>query len=111
MKLECRKEADNAVTFSKEGLTDNNGVYNIPVEGDHEEEICELKTVMSDVHECNDIMSAKEADKVVLTTNMGVSSMRRFVNPLGFMTKTVDPKCADIVKELDLGNKDDDDNN
>ncbi|MCH4805157.1 pollen Ole e 1 allergen/extensin family protein, partial [Pasteurella multocida] len=59
--LECKKPDDDSLTFSSEGFTDNNGVYSIPVEGDHEDEVCMLKTVTSTHPECNELMSSTKS--------------------------------------------------
>ena len=102
VKLECTKIEDGSLTYTIEGKTDKDGVYSLAVDGDHEDENCQLKTLTSSHADCNEIMNLRDSDRIVLTKNMGVSSMARYVNSLGFMTKTVDPQCADIIKQLGL---------
>lgn len=107
MTLECRKEDNNKnVTYVKEGRTDKNGIYNIPVDGDHEDEICEVNAEASGKGKCTEAM-ASDSDRIVLTDNMGASSLIRYVNPLGFMTKAVDSQCPKVFKELGLDKLDD----
>ncbi|RDX91368.1 Pollen-specific protein-like, partial [Mucuna pruriens] len=65
--------------------------------GDHEEEICK---VIAD-SPTEEAMPNK-LDRIVLTKNMGVSSLARFVNTLGFMTQTIDAQCNLVVQELQL---------
>jgi len=102
--LECTK-GDNNVTFVKESTTDKDGVYNIECKGDHEEEVCKVKAE-NGKGTCTKIMD-NESDRIVLTKNMGVPSLVRFVNALGFMTETVDPQCGKVITELGLDKLDD----
>lgn len=104
--LECRRPDNGSLTYSSEGHTDKNGIYSVAVKGDHDDEICQLKTVKSTHSDCNEVM-ANWADRIVLTKNMGVSSMARYVNPLGFKTQGINPECAKVIKELGLDNLDD----
>ncbi|XP_061363411.1 olee1-like protein [Gastrolobium bilobum] len=104
--LECKKPDSDNVTYVKDVVTDTNGIYSIPVHGDHEEEICDVNAGESPNGECNESMK-NQADRIVLTKNMGVSSLKRYVNPLGFKTQAVDPQCFSVFKELGLDNLDD----
>ncbi|KEH38612.1 putative pollen allergen Ole e 1 family, immunoglobulin-like protein [Medicago truncatula] len=102
--LECTK-GDKNVTFVKESTTDETGTYNIECKGDHEEEVCKVNAV-NEKGNCRKIMD-NESDMIVLTKNMGVPSLVRFVNALGFMTETVDPQCGKVITELGLDKLDD----
>lgn len=104
--LICRKEESDNVTYVKEATTDKNGVYKISVGGDHEEEICEVNADSNGKGECSLVM-ANKSDRIGLTKNMGVSSLVRFVNPLGFMTKAIDSQCEKVISELGLDKLDD----
>lgn len=99
--LNCRKADSNKATYVKEAKTDANGVYKILVDGDHEDEICEVKPESTGKGKCTEAMTNK-SDRIVLTNNMGSSSLTRLVNPLGFKTKAVDGQCRKVVKELGL---------
>jgi hypothetical protein len=102
----CKKEDTNNVTLVKEGTTDANGVYRINCGGDHEEEVCEVNADSNQNGECPLVMINK-SDRIVLTKNMGVSSLVRLVNPLGFMTKAIDDQCGKVFSELGLDKLDD----
>ncbi|XP_020231409.1 pollen-specific protein-like At4g18596 [Cajanus cajan] len=99
--LICVNDGNGTVTYLKEGKTDANGMYSIRVHGDHEEEICVMAADPPAEGECREAMPNR-SDRIVLTKNMGASSMTRFVNPLGFMTQTIDTQCNSVVKELQL---------
>ncbi|WVZ11515.1 hypothetical protein V8G54_016045 [Vigna mungo] len=104
--LECINEQNNTVTYTKEGRTDANGLYSIPVHGDHQDEICVVVADSPNEGECNEAMPNK-SDRIILTNNMGAASRARYVNPLGFMTQTIDSQCNVVVHELGLDNLDD----
>ncbi|XP_014520544.1 olee1-like protein [Vigna radiata var. radiata] len=104
--LECINEQNNTVTYTKEGRTDANGLYSIPVHGDHQDEICVVVADSPNEGECKEVMPNK-SDRIILTNNMGAASRARYVNPLGFMTQTIDSQCNVVVHELGLDNLDD----
>jgi hypothetical protein len=100
VRLECRKRADGDVTYSIDGVTDKKGVYSLRVEGDHEEEICEVKAIKSTRSDCNDPMAGYEKARITLTNKNGLSSDARYANSLGFMKKEALPNCIDVLNEL-----------
>ncbi|ESW21390.1 hypothetical protein PHAVU_005G066700 [Phaseolus vulgaris] len=104
--LKCIKEENDIVSYLKNSTTDANGMYNIPVRGDHEEEICMVVADPPNEGQCKEAMPNK-SDRIILTKNMGAASMTRYVNPLGFMTQTTDSQCFSVVHELGLDNLDD----
>ncbi|XP_027344085.1 olee1-like protein [Abrus precatorius] len=104
--LQCTKEESDNVILVKEAKTDANGKYSIPVDGDHEEERCMVTAEAPTEGKCKSSMTIK-SDRILLTTNMGVSSLARYANPLGFMTQTADPQCSSVVSELELDKFDD----
>ena len=100
--LECRKPDSDNITFSQEGTADANGFYNLNVVGDHEDEICAVRTEANTHKHCNVPMKTSDSDRIVLTKHDGVSSSLRFVNPLGFKTQKINDECAKVYKELEL---------
>lgn len=105
VRLECRDREGGSITLSSEADTDEQGRYNIPVEGDHEEEVCEVILVKSPNDDCNEIsneLHAKLSARISLTNNNGIAGPHRIPNPLGFMKKEADPQCAEVLKELGL---------
>ena len=93
------------VTLSKEADTEEKGTYSIPVEGDHEEEVCEVVLVKSPKEDCSEVshdLHVKLSARISLTNHNGITGPHRMANPLGFMKKEVDPRCAEVLKELGL---------
>ena len=103
MKLVCREEANAGnETFTGEGVTDKNGVYKIEVDGDHEEEICEVSLLESADEECSDIPTDGYGHfaRVSITGNNGIINPVRQANPLGFLKKDALPQCKEVLREL-----------
>ncbi|KAL5576545.1 hypothetical protein UlMin_018244 [Ulmus minor] len=109
VKLECRESEGGSVTYSKDGITDGTGTYKIEVEGDHEEENCEVNLVSSPDTNCNQISRPKGKDlgaKISLTTNNGISSNERQANDLGFLNNERLPGCNEILRSIGLTQED-----
>ena len=100
VRLECRKRADGEVTYSIDGVTDKKGVYSLRVEGDHEEEICEVRAIKSTRSDCVDPMAGYEKARITLTKKNGLTSLARYANSLGFMKKEALPNCIEVLNEL-----------
>ncbi|XP_074269847.1 pollen allergen Che a 1-like [Silene latifolia] len=105
VKLECKNITTEEVTFVKDTVTDRLGLYSIPVDGDYEDDICQISLVKSPSKECSEIPTdiySQQAAKVSLTNNNGEATPVRNANPLGFMRKDPLPECPEVLKELDI---------
>ncbi|KAF5184451.1 Major pollen allergen ole e [Thalictrum thalictroides] len=100
--LNCRDRAAGDVTYSLEGTTDELGSYKLAVEGDHEEEICEVKLISSPMDGCNEIVPGLDTARVLVTSNNGISELSRYVNSLGFLKAKPLTECAEILKGLGI---------
>ncbi|XVE50097.1 hypothetical protein DITRI_Ditri01bG0134000 [Diplodiscus trichospermus] len=101
VKLECRnRTVGGGITYSREAVTDEKGKYSIQVEGDHEEEICEVRVIKSPREDCNELMEAWNKARVLLTNKVGIMQPLRFANSLGFLKKEAVPGCAQLLKEM-----------
>ena len=99
--LECRNRTiDGGITYSRESVTDESGKYSFPVEGDHEEEICEVRVTKSPREDCNEFMGAWNKARVLLTKKDGLCEPLRFANSLGFLKKEAVPGCAEVLKAM-----------
>ncbi|GAV89872.1 Pollen_Ole_e_I domain-containing protein [Cephalotus follicularis] len=105
VRLECRDREGGSLTFSVEGETDESGTYRLQVEGDHEEEICEIVPLKSGNPDCNEVNQdyfLRKSARISLTKNNGIASPVRAANPLGFMKKEPLPECPEVLKELGI---------
>lgn len=100
MRLECTNIETKAVTYSVEGVTGERGHYSLQVQGDHANEICEVRVVKSPREDCSEPMSDFEKSRIVCTDNDGMHAAVRFANPIGFMTKTADAQCTPVLFDL-----------
>ncbi|EOY28007.1 hypothetical protein QUC31_012799 [Theobroma cacao] len=105
VRLECRDREGGDITYSVDGETDESGTYHIKVEGDHEEEICEVSLVQSSDPECSEIDKEnflRKSARISLTKYSGITSDSRLANPLGFMVKKPLPECTEVLRELGI---------
>ncbi|KAK4798474.1 hypothetical protein SAY86_030800 [Trapa natans] len=105
VRLECSEREGGSLTYSVEGTTDNTGTYRLPVDGEHEEEICEIVLVKSNKEGCDEVSKdtfLRNSARITLTANSGMSTPVRSANPLGFMKKIPLPECSDVLKELGM---------
>ncbi|KAL1292404.1 hypothetical protein HN51_060850 [Arachis hypogaea] len=106
VRLECKVAANETITYVKDVTTDAAGKYSIEVEGDHEEELCEVFLIDSPRQDCNEIKSEvanlETASRVSLTHKNGIVSAVREANPLGFLKAVPLAECPQIFKELGL---------
>ncbi|KAK3012519.1 hypothetical protein RJ639_008005 [Escallonia herrerae] len=103
VRLECRKrDGSENVTYSVEGVTDAEGLYHLPVEGEHEDEICEVILVKSPREDCSEQMDEFNRARVVCSSNSGIDNAGqvRYANALGFMIKEALPGCKQVLDEL-----------
>ncbi|XP_054811400.1 olee1-like protein [Prosopis cineraria] len=101
--LQCKTSEEGNMTYTNTGLTDQNGVYTIPMNDNHENNYCEISTDQTTHPSCTETVAAK-GDRVTLINTNVLSFSTRFVRPLGFMSKEYDPRCALMVKEYDIFN-------
>lgn len=105
VRVECKEIEGGKVTFSKEALTDGSGSYKVEVDGDHEEEVCEVVLVKSSKPDCTEVDKEShlaQAARVSITRNNGITSPVRSANPLGFLKKERLPVCKEVLRELGL---------
>ena len=100
--MECRKREGGELRYSFDGTTNSTGTYRLPVDGDREEEICEVVALKSSRADCSDLMAGYERARITLTKKNGLASIARYPNPLGFMIKEALPNCIVILAEMGL---------
>ncbi|CAJ1961900.1 unnamed protein product [Sphenostylis stenocarpa] len=106
VRVKC-SQVDNVrnVTFNKETTTDKTGSYKMEVDGDHEEDTCEVILVKSPRTDCSEIDHEShllQAARISITKNNGIVSPVRQANPLGFLIKERLPGCPELLKELGI---------
>ncbi|CAN4116603.1 unnamed protein product [Withania somnifera] len=105
VRLQCRNLTDHSVTLTVEGKTNEQGVYSLLVEDNHENEICEMILMKSTMDDCTEVPEggyAKESARITITNNNGIIETTRHANPLFFLKKEVFSECDKVFKELEL---------
>jgi hypothetical protein len=103
--LQCREREGGSVIYSSNAETDASGIYRIPVDGDHEAEICEVALLKSSEPDCSEESQdpfLKKTTRISLTKNNGIATPVRLANPLGFMRKKPLPECKGVLEELGM---------
>ncbi|KAF8025890.1 hypothetical protein BT93_F2650 [Corymbia citriodora subsp. variegata] len=101
VRLECHNRTTGALTLKADTVTDKSGGYKLTVEGDHEEELCELSLVESSEPECSSLLEgAVHNARVALTNKNGVSQPVRFANPLAFAKVKPLAHCGQVLLEM-----------
>ncbi|KAG8365535.1 hypothetical protein BUALT_Bualt18G0115200 [Buddleja alternifolia] len=111
VKLECKGEGEGNITYSIEGETNEKGLYNLAVEGDHEDEECEITLVKSSRPDCDEVpdegFAVTPNSRITLTQHNGVHGITRHANPLAFAKKEFAPPCAEFLKQIAVDSDDD----
>ncbi|KAK4363979.1 hypothetical protein RND71_015337 [Anisodus tanguticus] len=98
----CRNITTETETFSVEGVTDKDGKYKLTVEGDHEDDICEVTVVKSPREDCKETVSGYEKARIECSDNVGMHNAVRYANPLFFMKAQAVEGCKEVLDELGL---------
>ncbi|XP_041027792.1 olee1-like protein [Juglans microcarpa x Juglans regia] len=105
VRLQCREREGGVITYSLESETDESGTYHLGVDGEHEEDVCEIVLVKSSDPDCSEVSKDPFLDKsarISLTKNNGITSPVRLANPLGFLRKERVDGCGEVLRELGL---------
>ncbi|RAL43192.1 hypothetical protein DM860_009974 [Cuscuta australis] len=101
VRLECRNMTTDAVTYSKEATTGENGFYTIDVEGEFGNDICDVTALKSSREDCKDTRGRVDKSQIVISNNAGMHNTVRYANPLFFTTEKASPQCPQVLKEID----------
>jgi hypothetical protein len=99
VKVECKDRKTMKLVYSKEGTTDSTGKYNIYVDEDHQDQLCDAMLVSSPIHDCNKPSSGRDRARVILTNNNGIASNKRFANSIGFMKEEPMSGCTELLMQ------------
>lgn len=97
VRVECRDLETKAVTYAAEGATGLDGHYTLEVDGEHENDSCEVSVVKSPRSECSEPMGELGKSRIECTANGGMHAASRYANPIGFMTAAVNPQCGPML--------------
>ncbi|GAV80481.1 Pollen_Ole_e_I domain-containing protein [Cephalotus follicularis] len=102
VKIECKDRNSLQVVFSTYGETDSSGTYEIVVEDDHGDEICNAVLVSSPISDCKSADGGRSQATVILTRSNGAISDLHYANSMGYMKDQPLPGCAELLKIYQL---------
>ncbi|KAF4370559.1 hypothetical protein CsatB_023779 [Cannabis sativa] len=99
VKIECKDGDTLNLKYRMEAETDENGTYEIMVEDDHEDQICECVLVSSPMANCRVADEGRSRASALLTGYMnGVINRKHIVNNMGFLRDQPLPGCTELIK-------------
>ncbi|KAL0352983.1 UNVERIFIED_CONTAM: hypothetical protein Sangu_0879600 [Sesamum angustifolium] len=107
VKLECKDSYEKGkVTYSvTDIITNDDGKYEFPVEGDHKAEYCVVELVKSSKPDCADIVrdswGRKPVAEVTLTNTDDLHPTNRDASKLSFSPKERSSQCDRVFRESD----------
>ncbi|KAK9146247.1 hypothetical protein Sjap_006150 [Stephania japonica] len=102
VRLECKDREGGHITYSVSDETDSTGTYQIKVEGEHEEEICEVVLVQSGRPDCKEVLAGRDRARILLSSNNGIEDSTRFANSLGFLKDKPIASCPKVLAKMGL---------
>nr|GMD84158.1 anther-specific protein LAT52-like [Ipomoea batatas] len=102
VRLDCKNIDNETLTYSVQGETGPDGKYSLSVDGDHENDMCDVTVVKSPKEDCKETVAGLEKARVVCTENVGMDGSVRYANPLFFMKRKADERCPQVLKEIDF---------
>ncbi|KAK1317641.1 Pollen-specific protein C13 [Acorus calamus] len=105
VRVECRNFETGVVSYRGTGTTDEKGTYELKVEDDREDEICEVALVSSPLKECSEVKEGRDRARILLTHNSGMSSNVRYANSLGFLKDVPLPTCGQLLLQYAMADE------
>ncbi|XP_059664523.1 olee1-like protein [Cornus florida] len=98
--LLCKNAETGNVTYSVNGKSGKDGSYTLKAEGDHGNDVCEVKVATSPQPDtCGEAM---DEPAPVALTDIESNSDIRYANYIGFMKKDPDAECTKVLEELGI---------
>ncbi|XP_047319418.1 protein DOWNSTREAM OF FLC-like [Impatiens glandulifera] len=101
VKIECTDREGLKVKYSVLGLSGLGGEYEMTIQGDRGDDICDAVLVSSPLTDCDEIDTRRSRASIILTRSNGLSSDVRPVNSMGFLLKQPLPICATMFLDTD----------
>ncbi|XP_024017544.1 protein DOWNSTREAM OF FLC [Morus notabilis] len=99
VRLDCLDRETLELRYSSHAVTDSTGTYNIKVEDDHEDQICECVLESSPIAACEMPDPGRSRASALLTRYMnGVVNNKHIVNNMGFLLEKPLAECEQVLK-------------
>ncbi|KAL4379836.1 hypothetical protein GQ457_02G009430 [Hibiscus cannabinus] len=100
VKIECKERKTMRLKYSVGAVTDETGTYNIPVEDDHQDQICYVRLVSSPIKSCAVPDTRRNTATVILTRSNGAVSNIHPANTMGFLQDKPTAGCQELLLSL-----------
>ncbi|CAI0447716.1 unnamed protein product [Linum tenue] len=97
VRIVCKDRKSNKVVYQREGKTNSEGNYQIQVDEDHQDQVCDAKVVRSPQLDCFKTSSGRDQARVILTENNGIASRERYANAMGFSKEGTVAGCSQLL--------------
>ncbi|CAN1121770.1 Protein DOWNSTREAM OF FLC [Linum perenne] len=98
--VKCIDRDTMQLRYSDETTTDKDGAYEITVEDDHGDQICETVLVSSPWGYCKVPDPGRSHSQVIVTRSNGAISNLHFANAMGFLKDQAEDGCTELVRHL-----------
>ncbi|GAB4845068.1 hypothetical protein Ancab_038474 [Ancistrocladus abbreviatus] len=102
VRVECKDRHTTELLHSAEGTTDKSGAFKIYIKEDQGERLCDAVLVSSPQKNCKSADPGRDRSRIVLTSNNGMMSKRRFANALGFVRDQPLAHCAQVLQQYHI---------
>ncbi|GAB2271152.1 hypothetical protein Dimus_005998 [Dionaea muscipula] len=102
VRVECYNRRTHELVFTAEGTTDSTGAYKIFIKEDQGDRVCDAVLVDSPKPNCKLADPGRDRSRVILNSDNGMTSRRRFANSLGFFKDQPLAACAQLLQQYQL---------
>ncbi|XVF58941.1 hypothetical protein PTKIN_Ptkin07bG0106800 [Pterospermum kingtungense] len=100
VEIKCYDRNTLRLKYRIGAVTDSTGTYNILVEDDHQDQLCNVYLVSSPVPRCQTKDPRRKKASVILTGGNGASSTLHYANAMGFFQDKPAAGCEELLKKL-----------
>ncbi|KAF8019075.1 hypothetical protein BT93_H3828 [Corymbia citriodora subsp. variegata] len=96
VRVECKDSTGTQLTFSVDTVTDSNGKWQLTIENDHDDHICNAVLVSSPEAGCQTVDPGRGTATLILTRSNGAISSRHYANSMGCLKDEPLAGCANL---------------
>ncbi|KAL9274691.1 DOWNSTREAM OF FLC-like protein [Drosera capensis] len=102
VRVDCTDRYTQELLYTAEGTTDSAGQFKILINEDQGDRVCDTILVSSPQSDCKLADPGRHRSRIILNSNNGMISRRRFSNSLGFVKDQPLAACAQVLLQYQL---------
>ncbi|GAB2224275.1 hypothetical protein Droror1_Dr00005027 [Drosera rotundifolia] len=106
VRVDCTDRHTQELLYTAEGTTDSTGQFKILIREDQGDRVCDTILINSPQNDCKLADPGRDRSRVILNSNNGMISRRRFANSLGFVKDQPLAACAQVLQQYQLTDDD-----